>query len=569
MKEYIDRLGEKLTIPLMYCLVPLTGLPFLFEPDSFIGKLLLLCKFGMMAILYVLNISKIAKRHNAVLGFVTLVMLIITIRNGTLGVFFLLMILYMSFILFPLLSIPKQHKKNLLLLLCLVTAGVFVYSMAVPISQKDFLQHKEWFIHCYSPHNANTCGYLLLSAFMYLISLLDEYDFAKKPWIVIFLCLGFGVLQYITACRTALLIIAVFTIGYIMNQKKLLKPAVYYIGLAATFLFCLVYCLVWSRNTDSNTTTQDIQILGKDLFSGREKIWLEAFRGFLKNPLFGNDTDYLVKLTGFSSAHNVLLGILLIVGVIPAIVYVYFMASPEYILSIKKEQEWKLTIPQLCFMAGIISTAFECSYTDARLNFLLLPLLSICSSEKDLCTAEKVTKQGFTRYVWGACIVIVLLTGVGVGIVTHKPNDKVYFADNLQNQAFVENSSFVYSSKGSRITDDLITFENTYVAKENETPNRFSSVELQLIGLDGTHHGNLYTGLNTVGKNESVFRLPEGFEGDYYRLRIKGNTNHQDEYVDLMVYLEKQYTYSCNFDIMGFTNDEITLSNIVITKIPD
>lgn len=377
MYDFLNRAKEKVTIPLLYAIVPLESIPFLFDMDSIIGKLLLICKFFLVLLFYLLYMNRISRRKRFILSLLTIVMIYISIKNKSYGFFLIMMILFVSLTVFPAVEILDAHRKNLLLLLGSITFGVFIYTLIRPITiaKKYFFLLPAANISCYGVVNPNTCAYLILATFFFFVSYFEKSKSKKNKWVAIpLICITTWFLCFIE-CRSALLVIIVFVIGYLLNRRKLMKSTIYYIEIFAVSIFCLLYYVLWNNISNLEQTENGMAFLGKDIFSGREEIWKVALEGFVNKPLLGNGSKYLLEITGTSSAHNVLLSIMVIMGAIPALGYLYFLLSLYGSFTINVENKGYLTIPQLCFIACIISTAFECSFTDARLNFLFLPLL--------------------------------------------------------------------------------------------------------------------------------------------------------------------------------------------------
>lgn len=384
MQQVLHKVRDKYTYWLLLLCIPLEVLPFLCESDSMAGKILLIMKFVWLASLYLLHIDMIKSKYHLIFTILIVSMIVSSVINQSLGVFLLLMILFMSFILFPVIKVSEQQSKNLFLLSCVALFGLFVYSMYRPISAPAFFKYPAWCIDRYGPLNANTCGYLVLSAYFCLVSYLDLKEFQrikKKYYLFIFISAIVILFAIYTTSRSTMLIIIAFLFLYLMNSMKLMKSYLYYVIIALEMLFCFVYYALSINNAALSNNENTIRIMGKAFFSGREKIWAEAIDGFFKNPIIGNGSDYLPELTGFSSAHNVLLGIMVIMGIIPTIGYIYFMFSPKYLFGIRGLFQNHYTVPQLCFIAGTISTVFECSYSDARLNFLFLLMLLFCDTQ--------------------------------------------------------------------------------------------------------------------------------------------------------------------------------------------
>lgn len=564
MKDFMNLVKNKMTIPLLYSIIPLTGLSFLFETDSVYGKILLICKFSLMSLLFLLHVYDIPKTQHFIFILLTLVMLISSLYNNNLGVFLLMMILFMAFIVFPQIELSITHKKNLLLLLGTITFCIFIYAMAAPLVQRDFFEYASWFIYCYSPLNANTCGFLIVASFFYISSSMDLITIKRDKWIISLLFVVAVCFVLFLECRTALLILVIFAIAYLLSQRSWLKPVVYYVGLTFAMSFCIIYCLLWTE-MNANLQTESIEILGKELFSGREKIWKAAFTGFLQHPLIGNGSEYLTKMTTFSSAHNVLLGILVIMGILPALGYIYFLFRPGYVLNIKEEQNGSLNIPQVCFIASIISTVFECSFTDARLNFLFLPLLLVSGANKK---TNMVTKQNaLISRMWLriTCTIIIIITSIGFVSIAQEQRDKIYFDKGDTEDYISGDIDYALFSSGVHFDGNMIIYEDTYVPKEGEIPNKFGRVLLQILNHGGKYIETFYAGTE-LGINTVTYKLPDEMETGIYYIRLKGNTNHKDESVDTMFYLETDKCYTFSFNIKELTEKKVVVTDYSIRK---
>lgn len=116
-----------------------------------------------------------------------------------------------------------------------------------------------------------------------------------------------------------------------------------------------------------------IRIFYKDIISGREEIWSELWQEYMKKPLTGIGSAYVMKLPwmeGMFEVHNGLLDILIVHGVLVFAIAVYFLA--KRLLSLRKycvsSEVRKIA------MSGIM-TILATSFME---NFFIVPPFTLC-----------------------------------------------------------------------------------------------------------------------------------------------------------------------------------------------
>lgn len=369
MQQMIHKIRDKYTYWLLLLFAPLEVLPFLCEPESMMGKALLLIKTVLFGILYILYADK-QKWYIHVMLLITCVSMSISmLMHGGAGTVLLILTMFFALITFPKIEIEEKRLRNLYFLLAIGGAGTAIYGMI--LNYINGITAFSW----RGGFNPNTFGIILLSVLFYSLSSM-HLNAKKISWmdLALFTLMLFLIIK--SGCRSALLCVIVLLTFYVISCKTKFGRIAYYVIVAFSVLFCLAMAII-DLKLNISETAYDVMLFGKRVFSGREKVWATALNGFIASPLWGQSNEYLAGCTQLSSAHSVLMGILIATGVIPCIMYLKLLFSPKTLIGYNKAIDL-LLINKLFFIACIILTAFECVYTDNRLNLLFLPLLWSC-----------------------------------------------------------------------------------------------------------------------------------------------------------------------------------------------
>lgn len=379
MKELLRKGRDKFTKPLICLIVPLTVLPFFWEQDTIPGKILLVAKFGLMALLWLLHAELISLPENIGLGLVTCSMAVTVKLKGGAGIALLFMVLFLCLVVFPKIHLAYKFKHGLYVLMTIGTCGVAVYGIAMNISAGlDAFEAKTvW--------NPNNTGIALLAMYFFFQCILGDVHRSCTRWI------GYGLTTILftalimrTGCRSALLSFLLFQfcffISYIWKNEKLYSFFHIVVILGSILVFGVVLYLRYGNELIADELL-NTPILGKRFFSGREWVWKSAVDYIKDSPFLGNGNQYQLTWVHYSSAHNVPVGIMLCMGILPTLYYFFLQLRPSILFSLQEKCTTWQRIPAICFMAAMVITAFECSLTDAQLNFLFLPLLLGCAPE--------------------------------------------------------------------------------------------------------------------------------------------------------------------------------------------
>ena len=318
-----------------------------------IGTLPLILAFVLMSMLVVRNLNDIKWKYIllialcAVSCFCTLVL-----YQGT-GVVLIFMTLLMACIAFNSISFSVNIRKYVSLI-------TFIGILLVILTAKSISSTNGWLV-VYDVNgnliNNNTLGiYTVAFCFNFLIwNDLRKGKKFKKLFAAVICVISF-VFAYITGCRSAMLVLLLYFVGYLLIKKPLsnrLFKVIIISVLCASLAFTVIYIglyMIWPNAI----------VLGKSIFSGRQKIWLEVFEQIKISPLFGMGTEFASG--GHESVHNMLLGIWKNVGFIPLIAIITVFVLKKRVKISRRQQ--MMLISMCVFMF------FESFMMDER--FLLL-----------------------------------------------------------------------------------------------------------------------------------------------------------------------------------------------------
>lgn len=369
MQQMIHKIRDKYTYCLLLLFVPLEVLPFLCEPDSTMGKALLLIKAALFGLLYILYADK-QKWYIHVMLLITCVSMGVSVLNhGGAGIALLILTMFFALIAFPKIDVEKSRLQKVYLLLGIGAAIIILLCMISNYSKG--LPAFSW----RGKYNTNTIGILLLAAFFFFESTLHaDESLLRITYVDLLLLICTLFLIYRSGCRSVLLSLCVFVICYLAMKQKKYTQCLYLLLVLCSILICFVAYVI-QKNSNISNQLVGIEIFGKEILSGRERVWSQIFDGFIESPVFGKGIEYITETTGLESAHSVFMGVLLFGGMIPTIMYLLLLLSKQSVLSIDRVNVHNIQTQKIAFMACIVVAAFECIFTDNRLNTLFMGLL--------------------------------------------------------------------------------------------------------------------------------------------------------------------------------------------------
>lgn len=353
---------EKATFGLLCFLPFLAFLSIGFYSHSVISRALLVLESGVFFLLLVFNLKK---RRNLLLLAINCASVAVTIfYHSGVGVALAFFNLLVAILIFNRIALERREKQilhfissALLLLLCLsANFG--------EVTIKDFLGRAL---------NPNVVGMLLLSLLLHTYIYISGLDVNRKKRLV-FLSLTilvFGYLIYLTACRSAMISLAVFLLFLLLGRiyKRDIPYFVYKFFSVGILILSLLFTFAYVILSEK---LEGIEVLGKSLFTGRETVWQSAFGLISESAIFGNGTDFLLDTVGgnkTASAHNTLLSIWYTLGVIPTATVTFFFVNGG------DGEAKRDRVTQFALLSSLFICFFESFYADPTIALFFLPFL--------------------------------------------------------------------------------------------------------------------------------------------------------------------------------------------------
>ncbi len=173
--------------------------------------------------------------------------------------------------------------------------------------------------------NPNAIAMLTFFLMIMFFALCEDADLKTgNKRILQMLALMFAIFYiYTTSARTSIVSALIFAFLFLFFKFKKHRATriLFYSGLCFTLVIAFVYIALYSSGFMVGET-----VLGKNFYTGREIIWLEAIDMAKDNLLFGFSNKVVFGPNGLFSVHNSLLAILCYFGVIGLIstLYVFF-----------------------------------------------------------------------------------------------------------------------------------------------------------------------------------------------------------------------------------------------------
>lgn len=299
---------------LLFVLIPLQSIA-----TSFVYKGIVLLTFGCFIILFVKTIHKfgsfIGAREMVCIILLTGVIFASLILNDGEVTFDTHIMGILGFIEMPLaimlMDRVDYNARNTRFVLYINILIAIVFS-ALSVSGYAYSGILDSLYLGYSNPNT-TAIYLMLNQAILIIFLPMLKNIILK-YFVIGLCLYEEYLIYLTDSRTCL-IVSIIIVFYYFFAKKIKVPK----WLISVSIFLPVAFLLIYSNMYANGKFMDLQILGKEFYSGREAFFLEQLARLSENYVFGD-----VRQHYFTNMHNGPLTIMASCGILGYILWFLF-----------------------------------------------------------------------------------------------------------------------------------------------------------------------------------------------------------------------------------------------------
>ncbi|MBQ8299753.1 MAG: O-antigen ligase family protein [Clostridia bacterium] len=304
----------------------LCGLPILafismqYRANTMVVNASLILTFFMLILIWLLNISKFTANDFLVLLINIISITITLVFFPGMGVALNFLNLFIGFMIF---NKVDFSEKAIIVTRVLLIVGILSFFIT-----SSFSINYNWVLF-YDKNgsliNNNMVSLILVALYIHVSTLLLRKN---KKWcyaIVITLFFLCFVLINLLACRSAMLFFILYGI-LTLFRKKILKQHNSMRKLCITFLivsFCIpiIFLILYNR-------IENFEIMGKNFFSGREQVWLQAYQQIEISPVFGSGTEFAIKdgnrLT--ESTHNMLLGLWKNLGIMPVVSLLFYYA---------------------------------------------------------------------------------------------------------------------------------------------------------------------------------------------------------------------------------------------------
>jgi|GEM_PF-5820452 len=254
----------------------------------------------------------------------------------------------------------------------LILSPIVIYTIFLAIFQVQFLSQFSlriisilftiaFFINIRISRKAiNYIGFIFLSVFLYYAlssigynaqfagnNFIGNFEFQNNPNTMALVVL----FSYIVIDRTSLVtnkyiyygftLLAVYSINNYDSRNALvclilyliLKKVLQYttittkkILIVAIFMLSIVLPIYYVSYYNSNPKIQNSEVLGKDVYSGRQNIWIDASKyQNTKTILFGNSNQEFLKTLPSNSLHSIYIDLIYRLGLIFFILYMFIL----------------------------------------------------------------------------------------------------------------------------------------------------------------------------------------------------------------------------------------------------
>lgn len=214
---------------------------------------------------------------------------------------------------------------------------------------------------------------IIICYFMYAFP--TYFHIPKWFYHILILLLIFFITRRALSFKSRCTLIAIttwFITYYLLPKKKYTISLV----LGVSLFMPIVYVLLWKSGLVDNIT-----ILGKRFASGRDFIWYEFFKVFIRHPLtgIGSDFDRMLPNLIYKNAHHALLNFLFVHGLPVLLVVLYLLY--KRISDVISSPSSPVSTACLASIYGMIATgSLENFYILAPFNALFLTIFVISNT---------------------------------------------------------------------------------------------------------------------------------------------------------------------------------------------
>lgn len=282
-----------------------------------------LCQIITIIIVFLINITKYPISYLFYIGAIAYAALAVIVNGSNFSFLASFGIVMLTLICVKNMTFSKKELNMLNISFALVLALSLIF-----YSKKNGLYYENIFDSS-KLMNPNFTGMIIYALGGILISIIcDNIKKKSMRWIILTITfVSIGLLIYDTAARTSLGAWALFAFlnlcgsKYINIKKKKNQPYENAFKFGLILAISISIMLVIGYVYLSTVLPHDIIILGKPLFTGRQRIWKEALEVYPKNFLFGMGSDY-IYCNKYVTPHNGFLALMCYYSIIALIAFI-------------------------------------------------------------------------------------------------------------------------------------------------------------------------------------------------------------------------------------------------------
>ena len=334
ISEFISKKENMINSVCLYALSALSAFCIIFWNVSAVDKIAIAGGAAVISVMFMINIKHLKswQFYLVLLNMLSLMATLYLNKGIGLGVVLTAFSLIISITLFNTITFDKKAVN--------ISRCIIGGAMLILFATSKYTRSVggDW-INIYNKLsggriNNNSMGILIAAFTFLLVVLLKDYYENKGKWSLIAVgaitVLGMG-FAYPFSGRIALAAIALFFVLLMLRGVKI-NTSLYRPICIAVFLLAVILPIAYIQLYHA---VDNFEFMGKNFFTGREKIWDLAFEQIRQHPIFGSGTTLDFNDAGYStqSAHNAMLGIWKNVGIIPLVTVVicFFRRRYQYI----------------------------------------------------------------------------------------------------------------------------------------------------------------------------------------------------------------------------------------------
>ena len=364
ISEFVSKKENLINSVLLYMLTALCAFNLVFWNVSMVDKATIAGGAAVISIMFIVNIKYLKSWQFCLvlLNMLSLTMTLVLNQSKGLGVVLTAFYLTISIVLYNTITFDKRSIIISRAVLCGAVFLLFAMSKYQKTNKGNWIQISD--IITNGKINNNSIA-ILIAALIFLLAVLlkSYYESERKGSLLtvgIITIIGIA-FAYTFGGRIAITSIAIFFVLLMLRGVKI-KTSLYRHICIILFILALIFPMIYIYLYHS---IGNFDFMGKNFFTGREKIWDLAFEQIATHPIFGSGTALNYGNNG-DSTHNAVLEIWKSVGVIPLITVIicFFKRRYEYI-----------KLEDRAIIAFLIIMFTESFFMDSHFSFIFLAIM--------------------------------------------------------------------------------------------------------------------------------------------------------------------------------------------------